>query len=446
MGQNFEQNIQNIGVVVKNGNIAEQDVDCIVVPEFNSASSRGGVGYAIEAQGMATGLDAYDEIVKDKALKYGDAVITESGKAGTKLAHVATAGADKENQFMVVQQAVLNALVSADEQGLKHMAIPELGTGIIGSLTQEQAAQAIFNAVHVFSESHPNSSVKNVSLVVYGASTAPAEKVLADKSYLELNHDRSGKKEFNMDEWIVGMKEVLQKKNPQKETTLQNIDVSQSMVEESPAFQEKLAQSPEFSAILKRIKTQMKIALMTDANLNTHQAPDYARKVVEDQGTDYDSVSPLTQRLVSHEFYKRYGKNVIGQENLETLKRLKANHTFVLSIKLDEFVFSEGGHTGFVYSTFLGSGGTIGFVDSLCLGSRPEVGDKMILTHDFMEDPEFGKLEKTNAFIYENGKYTHFYQSYSPLRDDNTVEKVVNVTKSMQQKSKGRAGNDGIEI
>ena len=85
MSDQFESKIQNINVVVKRGNIAAEDVDCIVVPEFDDCSSRGGVGYAIEDAGMSAGLDAYDEIAKGKTLKYGDAVITESGKAGTKI-------------------------------------------------------------------------------------------------------------------------------------------------------------------------------------------------------------------------------------------------------------------------------------------------------------------------------------------------------------------------
>lgn len=201
----FEQKIQNINVTVKKGNIATENVDCIVVPEFDNCASRGGVGYAIEAEGMSAGLDAYDKATKEKTMLYGDALITESGKNGVKLAHVVTAGADKKDQLGAVQMAVFHTLLSADEQGLKSIAVPELGTGIIGSLTQEQAAQAIFNAVHVFSKGRPNASVKEVSMVVHRGSIEPATKVLTEKSYINFNGDKVGEKEFNAAEWLEQM-------------------------------------------------------------------------------------------------------------------------------------------------------------------------------------------------------------------------------------------------
>lgn len=197
--------INNITAVVERGNIATGNADCIVVPEFNNCASRGGVGYAIESEGMSAGLDEYDKIAKGKTLEYGDAVITESGKKGVKLSHVVTAGALREDQLEAVQASVLQTLISANAQGLKRIAVPELGTGIIGSLTQEQAAQAIFNAVHVFSKENPDNKIEEVSLIVYRGSTVPAEKVLTDKSYLDFNNGKAGEKEFNMGEWLEGM-------------------------------------------------------------------------------------------------------------------------------------------------------------------------------------------------------------------------------------------------
>jgi len=185
--------INTIEVGVKNGNIATEAADCIVVPEFENCASRGGVGYAIEAAGMAEGLDAYDAIVERQARQFGDAIITPSGKPGVAIAHVATAGADEEKQFGVVNTAVYKTLVAAAAHGLSHVALPELGTGIIGSLTQEQSAKSIFNAVHRFSTEHPSSSVRNVSLIIFRGSTTPAEKVLAEKSYIDLNAEK-GKK------------------------------------------------------------------------------------------------------------------------------------------------------------------------------------------------------------------------------------------------------------
>lgn len=200
----METKINNIKVTVKNGNLATEPADCIVVPEFDSGASYGGVGYAIAQAGMSAGLEAYDEAVGNKPFAYGDVLVTESGKPGVKLAHAATAGADDNIQFQVVFKAVFQILAEADKLGLKTVALPEIGTGIIGRLTQEQSARAIFCAVQKFACTHPVSAVEHVVLVVYRGATAPAERVLSDGSYVEFRNE-AGQKEFNLAEWLLEM-------------------------------------------------------------------------------------------------------------------------------------------------------------------------------------------------------------------------------------------------
>lgn len=57
----------------------------MLIPEFNSCASYGGVGYAIEVAGMGAGLETYDKVASDKPFNYGDVLITESGRLGIKL-------------------------------------------------------------------------------------------------------------------------------------------------------------------------------------------------------------------------------------------------------------------------------------------------------------------------------------------------------------------------
>jgi O-acetyl-ADP-ribose deacetylase (regulator of RNase III) len=200
--------INNIKIDVKNGNVATENVECIVVPEFNSCASYGGVGYAIKVAGMGAGLETYDKVASDKPFNYGDVLITESGKSGIKLAHVATAGANADEQFAVVVKAMFQVLLSANSLGLRTIAVPEIGTGIIGTLTPEQSAKAIFGAVAKFTERFPENLIQEVTLVIYRDSTAPAEKVLSEQSYIEKDgciKDMRGEKEFNIAEWLQGM-------------------------------------------------------------------------------------------------------------------------------------------------------------------------------------------------------------------------------------------------
>ena len=188
--------------------------------------------------------------------------------------------------------------------------------------------------------------------------------------------------------------------------------------------------------------------MIRDRAEGTNETPWYGNEILADSGNTYDNITSRTRRLVSDEFYRRHDhelEKVLGKENLETLGRFSEKHQYVDHMRLDDFIFDKNGHAGFVYGTCFGSGGTIGFVGELCHGHKPQKGDKIVLCSNFIEDPEFGKLEERDAYVYENGKYKHFYQEYSPLRDDNTLKEVVDITRKMQQKSQGEAQKDGIE-
>ena len=243
-------------------------------------------------------------------------------------------------------------------------------------------------------------------------------------------------------------------------------------IKESHTFQDVLSKSDEFADILKSVKKANKITLIkaklafqhdidkvknelygrpSDSNKKepervSERDEECARQIVED-GNTYDTIGGYTLRAVSDEFYRRHKDDlaeVLGKENLDALKRQKEKNEFVNHIKLDEFIADRGGYVGFVYGTCFGSGGTIGFVGELCQGHKPKAGDRVLLTENFIEDAEFGKIEKRDAFVYENGKYKHFYQEYSPLRDGDTIEKIVDITKAMQQKSQSTAKRDEV--
>ncbi|MBP5399020.1 MAG: hypothetical protein J6Y53_01200 [Alphaproteobacteria bacterium] len=217
-------------------------------------------------------------------------------------------------------------------------------------------------------------------------------------------------------------------------------DANGFYLEQTHLFQEKLAQSPEFYDILHDVRTAMKLAVLRDRTRGTHDAPWYAMDILLDVGDTYNTVDGRTLRLVSDEFYKRHtvDKNniadIMGQENLDTELKFKKNNQHVDYMSLDEFVYDEGGRSGFVYATCFGSGGTMGFVNELCEGVKPKVGDKILMTTNFLEDEEFGKLAKIDIYQYNNGKYKHFYQAYSPERGHDYKD-TVDITIAMQKKT-----------
>lgn len=196
--------IGNIAVIIKNGDIAAENVECLVVPQFKDCASYAAVGGSIAKKGMRKGLDIYDEAVSHRPFDYGSVLLTESGKNGIYLAHVATAGAEKDKQFKVIFKAILQVLTEADNLGIKTIAVPELGTGIIGNLTQTQSAKAIFAAVSQFSQLKPQNTIEEIRLVIYNKPIEPAEKVLSQKTFDF--KDEIGEKAFNLTEWLEGMK------------------------------------------------------------------------------------------------------------------------------------------------------------------------------------------------------------------------------------------------
>ena len=196
-------NIGNIEVIIKNGNVALENADCIVVPEFNDCASYGGVGAAISDCGMRHGLNIYHEAVQQNPLTSGQIMITESGLKNIKLAHLATVSAEKAEQFRVVFEAVVRLLAEAEKQGIKTIAMPELGTGIIGYLTQEQSARAIFAAVNEYVLHNSKTNIERLTLVIFRNSTTPAENVLARGKFDY--QEEIGAKEFSVTKWFEGM-------------------------------------------------------------------------------------------------------------------------------------------------------------------------------------------------------------------------------------------------
>lgn len=197
--------IGKINVQVVSGNIATMPVDAIVVPQFTDCASYGGVGGAICRYGARAGIDEYNALAQKSPFFYGDAVITPShGGTSKYLIHVATVGETAKSSFTITCKAVFGALLMADDKGIKSLAVPAIGSGIIGHLTIEQSAKAIFSAVEMFSQSREINGIENITMVIYGLpdEVAPAQEVLENGSYHDVT-DEVGQKKFDVAEWFA---------------------------------------------------------------------------------------------------------------------------------------------------------------------------------------------------------------------------------------------------
>ncbi|MEI8129515.1 MAG: macro domain-containing protein [bacterium] len=197
--------IRNVTLKIAFGDMTKVKADAYIVPQFNSCASYGGVGGSVARAGAVKGIDEFAEFVSQKGeQKFGTTLLTKShGGNSDKLLHVVSVGSSKEHEFDTVQSSIYNALTTAEQNGVKSIASPALGTGIIGNLTAEQSAKSTLSAIKQFADEGKN---MDVSLVIYGNKSAYNDfvKTLSTKSY-ETATKEGGEKQFDMGRWIVGM-------------------------------------------------------------------------------------------------------------------------------------------------------------------------------------------------------------------------------------------------
>lgn len=151
------------------------------------------------------------------------------------------------------------------------------------------------------------------------------------------------------------------------------------------------------------------------------------------------------------QFYNLHEDNlsdILGKENLDTLRRLERKHSYIDHIILTQEFGQEKDCSHFEYRTTFGSGGLIGFVNEFCKNGKMKTGDQLCLAREYLNEPEFGQLEKVDLYLYEgDGKYKHCYQAYYPLKDErSSTSEIIGITKSMQAKNNQNIKSETREL
>ena len=248
--QHTTGNIGNVTVNVALGDMTAIKADAFVVPEFQTCVSEGGVGGAIWSKGAGKGMEAYERHIKKHGKQeFGSVVVTDAGGGNSsKLLHAVTVGSGAENEFTTIQTSVYNALKTAQEQGMQSVVIPQMGTGIIGSLTSEQSAGAIMAGINRF---NADGGKMDVSVVIYGSQKAynTFTNSLQNHSY-ENATPETGAKEFNIAEFAQEMSKESPRINAQLHSEILNAaknakydaTVVEKLLNSHPAVAEQLAQ------------------------------------------------------------------------------------------------------------------------------------------------------------------------------------------------------------
>lgn len=162
--------LRGLKVVVKSGDLTEEDVDVIVVPANSLMIMGGGVAGAVRRRG---GAEIEEEARRLAPVKIGEAIATGGGRLRCSyVIHSPTMErpADRTTPE-VVYLATAAALKKARELGLRSIAFPGMGTGV-GGVDPASAADAMLKAI--VDEISSRSSVGEVRLVAFDSALMDA--------------------------------------------------------------------------------------------------------------------------------------------------------------------------------------------------------------------------------------------------------------------------------
>ncbi|MDP7180789.1 MAG: macro domain-containing protein [Candidatus Woesearchaeota archaeon] len=148
-----------MNISIEEDDITEAEVDAIVNPANSYGYMGGGVAGAIKKEG---GMEIEKEATSKAPIMMGFAVITTAGKLKAK--HIIHAPTMEQPASLTtidnIKEAVKAALECAEENNLKKIAMPGMGTGV-GEVPKDEAAKAIIEVL----VNHNPKSLKEVILI-----------------------------------------------------------------------------------------------------------------------------------------------------------------------------------------------------------------------------------------------------------------------------------------
>ncbi|MCX8029341.1 MAG: O-acetyl-ADP-ribose deacetylase [Brevinematales bacterium] len=173
-------------VVVKIGDITEEDTDVIVNAANSSLMGGGGVDGAIHRKGGPKILEECKKIRQTQypdGLPTGEAVYTTAGNLKAKYV-IHTVGpvwrGGNNNEKQLLQNAYRNSLKLAEELGCKTIAFPAISTGVYG-YPKEEAAKVVCEILKEYSKT-PN-TIGEIRLVFFSQQDFDLFTSIADKEF-----------------------------------------------------------------------------------------------------------------------------------------------------------------------------------------------------------------------------------------------------------------------
>ncbi|MEM3396723.1 MAG: macro domain-containing protein [Thermoplasmata archaeon] len=168
--------VGNLEVIIKRGDITEEEVDAIVNAANNHFWMGGGVAGAIKRKG---GVEIEREAVKKGPVEVGKCVYTSAGKLKARyVIHAAVMGQDLVTDAEKIATATANALKMAEDLKLQSIAFPALGTGV-GGFDYSECAKLMLHQVLGFKPVN----LMEVLFILYSSEAFEAFLNIARKLY-----------------------------------------------------------------------------------------------------------------------------------------------------------------------------------------------------------------------------------------------------------------------
>lgn len=144
----YERDINNTKIRVIEGDITEEDVECIVNPANSYLQHGGGVAGAIVRKGGSIIQRESDEYIKKHGpLPVGEAAITSGGDLKARyVIHTVGPRWGEGNEEEKLKKAIKSVLKLALEKDIKSISIPAVSCGIFG-FPQERGTEIIVDTV-----------------------------------------------------------------------------------------------------------------------------------------------------------------------------------------------------------------------------------------------------------------------------------------------------------
>lgn len=163
----FERDINNVKIKIIEGDITEEDVECIVNPANSYLQHGGGVAGAIVRKGGMVIQKESDEYIRlHGPLPVGKATITSGGNLMAKyVIHTVGPRWGEGEEEEKLKRAIISVLDLASEKGIKSISIPAVSCGIFG-FPQELGTKIIVDTVveYIKTKEHPFKEIHLIGL------------------------------------------------------------------------------------------------------------------------------------------------------------------------------------------------------------------------------------------------------------------------------------------